>query len=66
MEKKLRSFIKSVSWRVLALLNGWMAIYFFTGNLSKSFWISFVANVSGFILYYIHERIWNKIVWGKQ
>jgi uncharacterized membrane protein len=66
MENKIRSLSKSISWRIIALLNGWMVTYLFTGDLKNSFFISFVANISGFILYYIHERVWNKMKWGKK
>ncbi len=65
MEDRFRSFIKSICWRVIAVLNGWGSAYFFIGDLKKSFLISLVANVIGFVLYYIHERVWNKIEWRR-
>jgi len=65
-ESKKRSFIKSISWRFVALLNAWVVTYFFIGSLKKSFVISLFANISGFILYYFHERLWNKNRWGRR
>ena len=58
-ETKTRSLIKSISWRFLAVLNGWIVAFLFLSDTSKSFKISLVANFVGFVLYYIHERVWN-------
>ncbi len=63
-ENKKRSIFKSIVWRILATLNGWIVAYLFLHNLSSSFKIAIVGNVTGFMLYYIHERVWNKIKWG--
>jgi len=66
MEKRIRSFIKSITWRVLAVINGFLIAYVFLNDFSKSLIIAVVGNITGFVLYYIHERIWNIIKWGKK
>lgn len=65
METKLRSVVKSIVWRIIATLNGIFFAYLFVGNWNDSFKIGIFANISGMILYYIHERVWNKIKWKR-
>lgn len=56
---------KTATYRVVifALL---MAItYYYTGNAGETTVISIVFNVSGAAVYYLFERLWNAISWGK-
>ena len=64
-EKPLRSLVKSVSWRVIGTLDTVIISWFITGTLELALSIGFVELVSKMILYFCHERMWNKITWGK-
>ena len=64
-ETKTRSLAKTVIWRVIATFITWGTIYFFTGKLSESLRITIVAALIGMSAYYIHERVWNSMGWGK-
>ena len=62
-ETKKRSIFKSLSWRVVAVLNSWTVLSLM---ITKSnFWNAIIMNVSGFIFFYIFERVWNKIKFGR-
>jgi uncharacterized membrane protein len=65
IETKKRSFLKSIIWRIIATINGILGALLFTHNLNQSIKIGIFANITGFILYYFHERFWNKIQWGR-
>lgn len=65
-ETKTRSIIKSIIWRVVATLLTWGVVYFFTGSVRGSLEITLWAAGLSMVLYYIHERVWNKINWGKK
>lgn len=65
METKTRTLVKSVTWRIISIINGVLSAYFFLGTWGASISISLLANLIGFILYFIHERIWNKIEWHR-
>lgn len=65
METKKRSITKSIVWRLIATINGVLGALLFTNNFFQSLKIGVFANITGFILYYFHERLWNKIKWGK-
>jgi len=58
-ESKKRSFNKTVVWRIIAVVNSYIVLAMaFTNN---PLWNAIAMNVVGAILYYVHERIWNKI-----
>ncbi|MBZ9569536.1 DUF2061 domain-containing protein [Patescibacteria group bacterium] len=60
-----RSIIKSISWRFVATLTTMIIIFAFTGKIMLSLGVGFFEAISKIILYYIHERFWNKISWGQ-
>ena len=63
-EKKLRTFFKTVSWRVIATLTTVMIAYSITNDFSISLGIGGFEVISKLLLYYFHERLWTKISWG--
>jgi len=64
-ESIARSLAKTVVWRVAATLGTWLMIYLFTGEPLKSLGATLAAAVFGMVAYYIHERVWNHISWGR-
>ncbi|MFC1807396.1 DUF2061 domain-containing protein [Candidatus Omnitrophota bacterium] len=60
-----RSVIKAVSWRVIATLTTMVLVYLFTKEIKLSLEIGFLALIIKLFFYYMHERIWNNINWGK-
>jgi len=65
-ENKKRSIMKTLSWRMLATVTTILIVYFFTGKLNLSLAVGGVEVVTKIILYFFHERIWNKIHFGKK
>ncbi len=64
-ETHRRSLAKTIIWRVIATLITWGTIYLYTGQIGESTKITLVAAFVGMVAYYIYERIWNSINWGK-
>ena len=64
-ETKKRSVIKTVTWKVIATSITFLTLYFFTGSFLGSVKITAVAAILGMISFYIHERVWNHVAWGK-
>lgn len=62
-ENKKRSLFKSISWRLIAFLNSWIILTIFLSfpNIVNALFM----NITGFILFYGFERIWNSIRYGK-
>jgi adenylylsulfate kinase len=63
---KSRSLIKSLTWRIVALITTFISIYIVSGKLSVAWAGTFLTNGINFILYYLHERAWNKTSWGRE
>ena len=64
-EKPLRSVLKALSWRVVGTLDTLVVSYFLTGEIALATSIASVDFLTKLVLYFFHERIWNKIKWGK-
>ena len=65
MEHPKRSITKAVTWRTIALLVTIIAVYIYSGDIKQSLVIGVSANAVKFLLYYIHERVWNRIGFGR-
>jgi len=64
-ERPLRSLAKAISWRVTGSLDTMLLSWFFTGDLTVAAAIGLTEVLTKMFLYYLHERIWNRISLGK-
>ena len=62
---KARSFIKSLSYRIFGTVTSWAVVYVITGKGSLATLIAIWETIIKVVVYYIHERVWNKISWGR-
>ena len=60
-----RSLVKTVTWRITGSTATFLIAYAMTGNFAVAGVIGVTQLISNTILYYIHERVWNRIVWGR-
>ncbi|MBN2809992.1 MAG: adenylyl-sulfate kinase [Deltaproteobacteria bacterium] len=65
-ESKLRSIIKSLSWRLLATLTTILIVYIFVGNTRIAFSIGGIEVFLKMLVYFLHERLWEKIRFGRR
>ena len=67
MKSKIRrSLVKTLTWRILATTDTFIIAWFITGQLKWAGAIAGIEVVTKLILYYLHERGWNKIKWAKE
>lgn len=64
-ERRLRSAIKAFSWRAVGTLDTKLISWIITGKLSFAFSIGTVELFTKMLLYYLHERAWDKVKIGK-
>ena len=64
-ERPLRSVMKALSWRVVGTLDTLLVSYYATGKFTLAASIATVDFLTKLVLYFFHERIWNRIKWGK-
>ena len=60
-----RSFAKAVSWRVTGTIDTFLISWLVTGQPIIALSISAVEVLTKVGLFWVHERVWNKISWGK-
>lgn len=62
---RIRSLIKTITWRIIASLDTFLIAWFVSGSISVGGWIATIEVITKIILYYFHERAWNKVKWGQ-
>jgi uncharacterized membrane protein len=60
-DKPLKSFMKSVSWRIVGTIDTMIISYFITGRVTLAVSIGSVEVLTKTVLYYFHERLWAHI-----
>jgi uncharacterized membrane protein len=64
-EKHRRSLVKSITYRLLSVTVDLLVAYFFTKNFTLSLGIVLIVDGYSTLLYYLHERVWSHIGWGR-
>ena len=64
-DTKIRSILKTVSWRLLATCTTITLVLIFTKELRTAFEIGALELILKLIIYYGHERIWNRVKIGR-
>ncbi|MFH1590505.1 MAG: DUF2061 domain-containing protein [archaeon] len=60
-----RSIAKAITWRLTASLTTATVTFVLTGDFMLSIGVGSIAGLIKLFLYYIHERVWNRVRWGK-
>ena len=63
-ESHLRSFLKGITWRIIATSTIVVIAYFTTGSIETAITIGTWEFFTKLMLYYMHERIWLKVPLG--
>jgi uncharacterized membrane protein len=65
-ERFPRSVAKVISWRVLVTITNFFGGWLASGNPWVGLGVVSFALVVNSILYFFHERVWNRSDWGKE
>jgi len=65
-ETKKRSVLKALSWRTWATITTAIIVFIFTGELGLAVTVGFLEVFAKMGLYFFHERLWQKISFGKK
>ena len=63
---KSRSFTKSLSYRIFGTVTSFAVVYVITGKGGLATLIAFWETIVKVGVYYWHERVWDKISWGRK
>lgn len=65
-EQHSRSIVKAISYRILSILVDTIFVYAITRKVDMTLGIVVITNTYSTFLYYIHERVWNKLHFGRK
>ncbi len=65
-EKPVRSIVKALSWRIVGTIDTISISWLLTGKLNTALAIGSLELITKMLLYFGHERIWNKINFGRE
>ena len=65
LENAMRSLGKVVTWRILVTITNFIGGWLASGSWQVGLGVVSFALVVNSTLYFFHERIWNRIMWGK-
>lgn len=60
-----RSLVKAISWRITGSGATFLISFLISGNFTIAGSIATIQLVANTILYFVHERVWNRIKWGQ-
>lgn len=65
MDTPARSLVKTISWRITGSGATFLISYAVLGDITVSGTIAVIQLTFNTLLYFVHERVWNKIKWGQ-
>lgn len=64
-DKHYRSLLKAVSWRATGSVDTMIISFLITGKIKYAVTISCVELFTKIGLFYVHERVWEKLPFGR-
>ncbi len=65
VEQRNRSLLKALSWRATGTSDTVVISFLVTGRIKRAVSIGLIELFTKIGLYYLHERMWNKISLGR-
>jgi uncharacterized membrane protein len=60
-----RSIAKAITWRVTGTASTFLIALAITDNAAASTSLAAVQLAANTLLYFVHERVWNRLTWGR-
>jgi len=61
-----RSLVKALTYRVVIVCLDFLVVYLFTHKIDVALGFMIVSNLYTTLGYFLHERIWARIQWGRE
>jgi uncharacterized membrane protein len=65
-EAHRRSLTKAITWRLTGSLDTFVISFILTGHLGVASSIAVTELLTKIVLYYLHERAWSAVPWGRK
>jgi uncharacterized membrane protein len=66
MDSTIRTLSKAITWQSLGVITMTALSYPHTNSFSSALSLALSAAVSGFVVFLLHERVWNAVRWGQK
>jgi len=66
MERHRRTLVKTVLYRALSTCITVTGVYLYNRDLKASVSVGVSINVAKMVFYYLYERVWNRIPFGRE
>lgn len=66
MDTRSRTLLKAVTWQLLGIVTMTALSYPHTASLLDAFALALSASASGFVFFFVHECVWNRVRWGRR
>jgi len=66
MDKSYRSFVKAITWRITGSIDTFFLTFIVTNKFDFALSISFLEVFTKTLLFWVHERIWDRVRWGRK
>lgn len=64
-DRPIKSIVKAITWRIVGTIDTIVISYIISGKATIAFSIGSLEVFSKMILYFLHERLWTVIRWGR-
>lgn len=64
-ESPKRSIVKTISWRLTGSGSTFLISWLISNDLAIAGTIAIIQLIANTVLYYLHERLWNKVSWQR-
>jgi len=61
-----RSLVKAITYRIAIVILDFTVIYLMTKRVEIAAGFMVVSNIYTTVAYYVHERVWDRVVRGKR
>ena len=65
VEGQPRTVSKILTWRVLITASNFIIPFIITGSFGSAALFAGIATLVNMFIFWAHERIWNRVTWGK-
>ena len=65
-ENMKRSIMKALTFRTIVIATNAFVVFGITKRFDLTLGVVVASNALNTVIYFLHERLWNQIHWGKQ
>ena len=65
IDSNRRSLAKTLTWRITGSASTFTIAYMVTGSFGISWLVAVIQMCVNTVLYWLHERAWARVLWGR-